>query len=91
MNLCDSFILFCVFQRSANLVACHIEFVVVALPEITGQGAEGFLGGEGEGGSCRRLNCYQFGIGWFAFNIVRLERGCKKVRISTVSKLTAVQ
>ena len=46
MNLCDSFILFCVFQRSANLVAGHIEFVVVALPEITGQGAERLLGGE---------------------------------------------
>ena len=53
MNLCDSFILFCVFQRSANLVADHIEFVVVALPEITSQGAEGALGGEGERSGCR--------------------------------------
>lgn len=80
-----------VFQRLSNLSTSHVELSSVILIEITGQGAKGAFGGEGERSSCRRLNCYQFGIGWFAFNIVRLERGCKKVRISTVSKLTAVQ
>ena len=48
MDLLNSVIRLCVFKSSPNLIAGHIEFVVVALPEIAGQGAEGALGGEGE-------------------------------------------
>lgn len=54
MDLLNSVIRLCVFKGSPNLIAGHIEFVVVALPEIAGQGAERTLGGESERSSCSR-------------------------------------
>lgn len=48
MNLCNSFCTSRIFQCLANLFTGHIELTRIVLVEITGQGAEGALGGEGE-------------------------------------------
>lgn len=54
MNLCDGIAwLVFIFQCDTNLFTGHIELIGIILVEITGQGAEGALGSEGEGGSCR--------------------------------------
>lgn len=56
MNLFDCHTRVCIFKCSSNLVTGHIELTRIVLVEITGQGAKGFLGGEGERSSCSRHN-----------------------------------
>lgn len=54
MNLCDGITwLVFIFQCDTDLFTGHIELIGIILVEITGQGAEGALGGEGERSSCR--------------------------------------
>lgn len=48
MDLLNCIINFDIFKGLPNLSTGHIEFVISTLPEITGQGAEGALGGESE-------------------------------------------
>ena len=45
-----------IFQCLSDLFTSHIELTGIILIEITGQGAERFLGGEGERSSCSRHN-----------------------------------
>ena len=54
MNLSNCTNRITIFQCLANLVTGHIELTRIVLVEITGQGAEGALGGEGERSSCSR-------------------------------------
>ena len=53
MNLCDGITwLVFIFQCDTNLFTGHVKLISVILVEITGQGAERFLGSEGERSSC---------------------------------------
>ena len=51
MHIVDGLLRVSVLKCFSNLFTGHIELTGIILIEITGQGAEGTLGGEGEGGS----------------------------------------
>lgn len=53
MYIVDGLLRVSVLKCFSNLFTGHIELIEIILVEITGQGAEGALGGEGERSSCR--------------------------------------
>ena len=72
MDLLNSVIRLCVFQCLADLFTSYVKLISVILVEVTGQGTERLLGGEGDGAD---LNFYQLGKGWDMFDTVQFERG----------------
>ena len=72
MYIVDGLLRVSVLKCFSNLFTGHVELIGIILVEITGQGAERFLGSESDGAD---LNFYQLGKGWDMFDTVQFERG----------------